>query len=96
MAIILAGHSDRLKLLGISTVCGNQSVEKTTLNALKVLSITGLDHVDVAKGQHAPIMRAAKRYFFLVNIIQNSCPEIHGHSGLDGPNVLFFVVLFTQ
>ena len=33
MALILAGHSDAVELVGVSTVAGNQSVEKTTWNA---------------------------------------------------------------
>eukprot|EP00898_Chlorokybus_atmophyticus_P004238 jgi/Chlat1/4815/Chrsp31S04863 len=45
MAIILAGHNRALRLLGISTVHGNQSVEKTTVNAQKVLRMAGLDHI---------------------------------------------------
>ena len=50
MAIILAGHNKKLKLLGISTVHGNQSLDKTTANALKVINISGLNHLDVYKG----------------------------------------------
>lgn len=45
MAIILAGYSPALKLLGISTVASNQVVEKTTRNALDVLDVCALDHV---------------------------------------------------
>eukprot|EP00878_Enallax_costatus_P031411 GHUV01034353.1.p1 GENE.GHUV01034353.1~~GHUV01034353.1.p1 ORF type:complete len:217 (+),score=31.85 GHUV01034353.1:1337-1987(+) len=45
MAIILAGYSPALKLLGISTVASNQVVEKTTRNALDVLDLCGLSHV---------------------------------------------------
>eukprot|EP01111_Echinosteliopsis_oligospora_P009903 TRINITY_DN2994_c0_g1_i3.p1 TRINITY_DN2994_c0_g1~~TRINITY_DN2994_c0_g1_i3.p1 ORF type:complete len:299 (-),score=77.98 TRINITY_DN2994_c0_g1_i3:160-1056(-) len=71
-AIILAGYSNKIKLLGISTALGNQSIEKTTQNALKVLSISGLDHIDVVRGQAAPLIRPPME-----------CPEIHGNSGLD-------------
>ena len=38
----LAGYDRRLKLLGVSTVAGNQTVDKVTLNALGVLTATGL------------------------------------------------------
>lgn len=34
-----------MKLLGISTVAGNQTVEKVTQNALDVLQAAGLPHV---------------------------------------------------
>ena len=36
VAILLAGHHPQIELLAITTVAGNQSVDKTTLNALKV------------------------------------------------------------
>lgn len=58
-AIILAGHHPKLELLGISvrvlvcagklttvqTVMGNQTVDKTTQNALKVTAVSGLEHI---------------------------------------------------
>ena len=60
MAIILAGHNEKIKLIGISTVCGNQTVEKTTLNALKTCHISGLNHIDVVKGQDKPLISPPK------------------------------------
>ncbi len=42
MAIILAGHNELIQLLGISTVAGNQTVEKTTLNALRILAVADM------------------------------------------------------
>eukprot|EP01104_Vermistella_antarctica_P013966 TRINITY_DN431_c0_g1_i3.p1 TRINITY_DN431_c0_g1~~TRINITY_DN431_c0_g1_i3.p1 ORF type:complete len:247 (+),score=24.58 TRINITY_DN431_c0_g1_i3:125-865(+) len=74
-AIILAGYSDSLCLLGISTVGGNQTVEKTTKNCLKVLAVSGLTDVDVVPGLANPLARP--------NLL---CPEIHGETGLDGPS----------
>lgn len=71
-AIMLAGHNPSLHLLGISTAAGNQTLEKTTTNALKVLDISGLDHIDVVPGQAVPLIRPV-----LI------CPEIHGTTGLD-------------
>jgi inosine-uridine nucleoside N-ribohydrolase len=41
MAIILAGHNPKIHLLGISTVAGNQDLEKTTNNALRVVQVAG-------------------------------------------------------
>jgi len=72
LAIILAGHSSNIELLGISTVAGNQTLEKTTENALKILSVSGLQNIDVVKGQSTPLVRPSR-----------ICPEIHGNSGLD-------------
>ena len=39
---VFAGFDDRLNLLGVSTVAGNQTVEKVTLNALGTLTAAGL------------------------------------------------------
>eukprot|EP01125_Pyxidicula_operculata_P004927 TRINITY_DN1822_c0_g1_i1.p1 TRINITY_DN1822_c0_g1~~TRINITY_DN1822_c0_g1_i1.p1 ORF type:complete len:166 (+),score=14.00 TRINITY_DN1822_c0_g1_i1:53-550(+) len=75
-AIMMAGH--QCKLLGISTVMGNQTVEKTTQNALKVVEISGLSHIDVAKGCARPLIRDLA-----------ICPEIHGDSGLDSTHYKF-------
>eukprot|EP00937_MAST-01D_sp_MAST-1D-sp2_P003578 g3578.t1 len=78
LAIILAGHDHRVRLLGISTVSGNQSVAKTTLNAAKVLVAAGLaDAVRVTAGQAQPLLREAKHD-----------AEIHGDSGLGGTDLL--------
>lgn len=41
-AIILAAYSENIKLIGISTVSGNQTIEKTTENALNVMNLAGL------------------------------------------------------
>ncbi|KAI8466212.1 MAG: putative tRNA synthetase [Monoraphidium minutum] len=75
MAIILAAYDPRLQLLGISTVAGNQSVEKVTRNALDILEFAGVEGVGVVMGQGRPLLRPSPIL----------CPEIHGDSGLDGP-----------
>ena len=36
-AIVLAAFSEKIDLIGISTVSGNQSIDKITYNALKVI-----------------------------------------------------------
>jgi len=69
---MLAGHSDAIKLLGISTAAGNQTLEKTTTNALRVIEMSGLSHLDVVPGQAVPLIRPVM-----------VCPEIHGTTGLD-------------
>lgn len=74
MALILAAHSPELHLLGVSTVHGNQKVEKVTHNALKVLHLCGRSDIDVVAGQAMPLLRPGR-----------ACSEIHGESGLDGP-----------
>lgn len=46
-AIVPAGHNSKLRLLGISTVAGNQTVDKVTLNALGVVAAAGLQHISM-------------------------------------------------
>lgn len=77
MAILLAAYTPRLRLLGISTVAGNQSLPLCTANALAVLHAAGVEGVPVYEGQAGPLLPTNGR---------PSCPEIHGHTGLDGPH----------
>jgi inosine-uridine nucleoside N-ribohydrolase len=74
LAILLAAHHPALELLAITTVAGNQSVEKTSLNALKVCSLAQLEHIPVARGMSQPLLRSV-----------HYAADIHGESGLDGP-----------
>ena len=76
IAILLAGKHPDIELLAITTVAGNQSLDKTTLNALKVCSLAGLHDVPVARGMDGPLARTAKH-----------AADIHGESGLDGPDI---------
>ncbi|NQT61273.1 MAG: pyrimidine-specific ribonucleoside hydrolase RihA [Bacteroidetes bacterium] len=75
IAMILAHASPEIEILGVTSVAGNQTVEKTTLNALKMLTFLGL-RVPVAKGCPKPLFRDL--------II---APEVHGVTGLDGPDL---------
>ena len=77
-ALILACHSANPAVIvaGVSTVCGNQTVDKTTDNALRVLHLLGRDDVQVHKGADKPLIRNKR-----------TCPEIHGDTGLDGPDI---------
>ena len=75
MAILLAaGHPD-IDLLAITTCAGNQTIEKVTRNALAVCAVAGID-VPVAAGAAGPLVRQ-----------QIVAPDIHGESGLDGPEL---------
>jgi len=61
------------ELMGVSTVAGNQTIEKTTYNAARVLKWLNLDEiVPLVEGASKPLLREAK-----------VCEEIHGESGLD-------------
>lgn len=75
IAIILACASDKLDVKAITTVGGNQTVEKTTNNALRVLTFIDKD-IPVARGADKPMRRALE-----------IAPEVHGDSGLDGPEL---------
>lgn len=72
IAILLAGSTADINLLGITVVAGNQTLEKTANNALKVVQRLGLD-VPVYKGCQGPIIRQ-----------QMIADDIHGETGLDG------------
>ena len=55
VAIILACASDELDILGITTVAGNQTGDKTLLNALKILTLIGEKNIRVAGGFGRPM-----------------------------------------
>ncbi|OLB60327.1 MAG: hypothetical protein AUH94_08075 [Ktedonobacter sp. 13_2_20CM_2_54_8] len=76
IAILLAARHPETDLLAITTVAGNQSLEKTTRNALKVCSLANIRDVPVARGMDRPLVRPAR-----------FAPEIHGESGMDGPDI---------
>ncbi|MGB7620947.1 MAG: nucleoside hydrolase [Terriglobia bacterium] len=76
VAILLACASPELEVLGISTVAGNVSLEKTSKNALKVCELAGLDGVKVYAGMSRPLVKGLL-----------TAEEVHGKSGLDGPDL---------
>lgn len=73
MAILLAAASPSINLVAITTVAGNQTLERVTLNARRVCSVAGIFDVPIAAGSDRPLERAA--------IVAE---DIHGASGLDG------------
>lgn len=72
IAILLAGQKNYFNLLGITTVSGNQTIEKTTQNANNLVNFLKID-VPVAMGCKEPLVRE-----------KMICEEIHGKTGLDG------------
>jgi len=60
--------------VAITTVAGNQSLDKTTLNARRMCSVAGIRDIPIAAGCDRPLVRS-----------RIAAPEIHGESGLDGP-----------
>ena len=75
IAILLAAGSPMMELAGITTVAGNQTLDKTTHNARVVATVAGLDHVPVVAGCDRPLLRVLR-----------TAAQIHGDSGLDGPS----------
>ena len=73
VAIMLAGKSPKIELLGVTVVAGNQTLEKTQINALNVVQCLGLD-VSVYAGCGQPMIRE-----------KMTAGDIHGETGLDGP-----------
>jgi inosine-uridine nucleoside N-ribohydrolase len=76
IALLLALASPELELLGVTTVAGNQTLEKTTANAIRVLEFAGRGSVPVAAGAERPLVRP-----------QYVASYVHGETGLDGPDL---------
>ncbi len=76
IALLLALASPELELLGVTTVAGNQTLEKTTANAIRVLEFAGRGDVPVAAGADRPLVRD-----------QFVASYVHGETGLDGPDL---------
>lgn len=73
LAMLLAHSHPDIDMVLITTVAGNQTVDKTTRNALNVANLAGIQ-TPIAKGLDRSILGR-----------QVVAPDIHGESGLDGP-----------
>ena len=76
IALLLALASPEVELLGVTTTHGNQTLEKTTANAIRVLEFVGRSDVPVAAGADRPLVRE-----------QYVASYVHGETGLDGPDL---------
>jgi inosine-uridine nucleoside N-ribohydrolase len=76
IALLLALASPELEVLGVTTVSGNQTLEKTTANALKILEFVERTDLPVHVGAARPLVRE-----------QWAAAYVHGESGLDGPDL---------
>jgi len=76
IAILLALASPELELIGVTTVAGNQTLDKTTRNALVTLEVAGRSDIPVAAGAEAPLRRELR-----------TAAHVHGETGLDGPEL---------
>ena len=74
VAILLAAGAEEVELEAVTTVAGNQTLDKTTLNARRVATVAGLHDLPIYAGCAGPLLGP-----------QITAGEIHGDSGLDGP-----------
>ena len=73
IAMMLACGAPELDVRAVTTVAGNVALEKTTRNALKILSFTKRAKIPVGAGAASPLVRTLR-----------TSEHIHGESGLDG------------
>ncbi|MFD4632451.1 nucleoside hydrolase [Streptomyces sp. NPDC058284] len=74
IAMLLAHGNPDVELVAVTTVVGNQTLEKVTRNALSVARIANITGVPFAAGCVRPLVRDVE-----------TALEIHGESGIDGP-----------
>lgn len=74
IAMMLAWGNPNIDLLAVTTVVGNQTLEKVARNALAVAEIANIRNIPFAKGCPRPLVREVE-----------TAPNIHGDSGMDGP-----------
>ncbi|MCO8289762.1 nucleoside hydrolase [Tetragenococcus halophilus] len=72
VAMILAYGNPEIDLLAVTTVAGNQTLEKVTYNARSVSTMIGMTDVPIAAGSSKPLVQA------------HEPADVHGESGLDG------------
>ena len=63
-------------MLGLTTVAGNVGLTQNTINALKVVELSGRTDIPVMAGCPGPLRRP------LV-----TAEHVHGQTGLDGPDL---------
>src|SRR3954447_13268613 len=76
MALLLALASPELELSAVTTVAGNQTLEKVTANAIRVLDVVGATDIPVAAGADRALIHPA-----------HAAADVHGETGLDGPDL---------
>jgi purine nucleosidase len=76
VALLLAAAHPALDLRAITTVGGNAPLDKVTRNARRVCTLAGIRDVPLAAGADGPADRAL-----------DPAADVHGESGLDGPEL---------
>ena len=75
IAWVLAKADKRFEILALTTCSGNQTIEKTTYNARRICTLLGID-APVGMGMTHGLLSEPF-----------DCPNVHGKSGLDGPDL---------
>lgn len=76
IAMLLAHGNPDVELVAVTTVAGNQTLDKVTRNALTIAHVAGMAGVPVAAGSARPLVRTLQ-----------TAADIHGETGLDGPTL---------
>jgi purine nucleosidase len=76
VALLLAAAHPALDLRAITTVGGNAPLDKVTLNARRVCTLAGIRDVPIAAGAEGP-----------AGGMLEPAADVHGESGLDGPEL---------
>ena len=82
IAWMLAKASPRLEIRAVTSVSGNQTIEKTTRNALRICTLLGI-RAPVAMGLARPLLSEALTAPLVSEPMV--APSVHGETGLDGP-----------
>ena len=72
IALMMAQAHPDCEIVGVTTVSGNQTIEKVTSNALRLAEFLGLGDVPIASGADKPLVRDAVQ------------ADVHGETGLGG------------
>jgi len=75
LALMLALRSPELEILGVTTVAGNESREKATADALRLLEIAGRPEIPVYEGADMPLLHEKSEY----------ATRVHGRWWSDDP-----------
>lgn len=76
MAIFLALGNSNIELLAVTTVVGNQTLDKVTHNARAIMEFVSANDIPIAAGCSRPLVRTIQ-----------TAPEVHGTTGLDGTHL---------
>jgi pyrimidine-specific ribonucleoside hydrolase len=76
MALLLALASPEVEVAAVTTVAGNQTLDKVTANAIRVLDVAQRPDIPVAAGADRALLHPVR-----------TASDVHGETGLDGPDL---------